>query len=94
MPSILWRSSLRYLLRHPVLMGLSILGVALGVGVVVSMIGFRALSALVVAPDPPPVYLGAVDILLTGALLAGGSDGLHKLVEVYRNQMDKSAGNR
>lgn len=34
---MLWRSSLRYLLRHPWLMGLSVLGVALGVAVVVAI---------------------------------------------------------
>ncbi|NND70965.1 MAG: ABC transporter permease, partial [Rhodothermales bacterium] len=35
--SLLWRSSRRYLLRHPVLMGLSVLGVALGVAVVIGI---------------------------------------------------------
>jgi putative ABC transport system permease protein len=38
MPSpILWKSSRRYLVHHPVLIGLSILGVALGVAVVVAI---------------------------------------------------------
>jgi putative ABC transport system permease protein len=36
-PWLLWRSSLRFLLRHPWQFGLSILGVALGVSVVVSI---------------------------------------------------------
>lgn len=35
--SLLWRSSMRYLRRHPWLLGLSVLGVALGVAVVVSI---------------------------------------------------------
>jgi len=35
--SLLQRSSLRYLLQHPWLMGLSVLGVALGVAVVVAI---------------------------------------------------------
>lgn len=34
---LLWRNSLRYLLRHPLLIGLSVLGVALGVAVVVAI---------------------------------------------------------
>ena len=34
---ILWRTSWRYLFRHPVLIGLSVLGVALGVAVVVGI---------------------------------------------------------
>lgn len=37
MTAVLWRASLRHLLRHPWLIGLSILGVALGVAVVVSI---------------------------------------------------------
>ncbi|HVG08747.1 MAG TPA: ABC transporter permease, partial [Thermoanaerobaculia bacterium] len=42
--SLLWRSSLRYLLRHPWQFGLAVLGVALGVAVVVS-IGLANASA-------------------------------------------------
>src|SRR5436309_14725996 len=34
---LLWRSSLRYLVRHPWQFGLAVLGVALGVAVVVSI---------------------------------------------------------
>jgi len=34
---VLWRSSLRYLVRHPWLLGLSLLGVALGVAVVIAV---------------------------------------------------------
>jgi putative ABC transport system permease protein len=37
MSAILWLSSLRYLLRHPWQVGLSVLGIALGVAVVVSI---------------------------------------------------------
>ena len=37
MSAILWLSSLRYLIRHPWQVGLSVLGVALGVAVVVSI---------------------------------------------------------
>jgi putative ABC transport system permease protein len=42
--NLLWRSSLRYLLRHPWQFGLAVLGVALGVAVVVS-IGLANASA-------------------------------------------------
>ncbi len=42
--SLLWRSSLRYLLRHPWQFGLAVIGVALGVAVVVS-IGLANASA-------------------------------------------------
>ena len=44
MPLLLWRSSLRYLLRRPWQFGLAVLGVALGVAVVVS-IGLANASA-------------------------------------------------
>ena len=37
MSRVLWRASLRYLLRHPWQMGLSFVGVALGVAVVVAI---------------------------------------------------------
>lgn len=37
MRTVLWRASLRHLLQHPWLIGLSILGVALGVAVVISI---------------------------------------------------------
>jgi hypothetical protein len=32
-----------------------------------------------------------VDVLLTGALLGGGADGLHKLVRVFTTFMDSTA---
>ena len=37
MSRLLWRASLRYLLRHPWQIGLSLVGVALGVAVVVAI---------------------------------------------------------
>ena len=37
MTPVLWRASLRYGLRHPWQLGLSLLGIALGVAVVVSI---------------------------------------------------------
>ncbi len=66
---------------------------AIVLGVLISAIGFRALDSLVTVVPPTPEdgwwvqgnVFHAVDILLTGAVLAGGSDGLHKLMEVYRS---------
>ena len=70
----------------------SVLGLVFGT--IISIAGLRTLHTLVTVTDPSQaVFLNSVDIVLTGALLAGGSDGLHKLVEVYRHQMDKGAGN-
>ena len=31
------------------------------------------------------------DVLFTGAVLGGGSDGMHKLVQVFTNFMDSTA---
>jgi len=58
-------------------------------GIVVSAIGFRVLRTLIdpttLAADSVQLWVfDFVDIVLTGAVLAGGSDGIHKLIEVYR----------
>ena len=64
---------------------------SLVVGVLVSAAGFRALASLL---DPGSLSelnpfqassLHIIDVLLTGGLLAGGSDGIHKLMDAYRN---------
>ena len=73
----------------------SALPAAIVLGILISAIGFRALDSLVTVTVLPAVaenpwwaqqnVFHAVDIVLTGAVLAGGSDGLHKLMEVYRS---------
>lgn len=67
-------------------------------GVVISAIGFRALATLVVLSDTASTAQRTAfdffDIVFTGAVLAGGSDGLHKLMEVYRQVTEEKAGNR
>ena len=70
---------------------------AIVLGVLISAIGFRALSSLVTVPTPGADdswwvqgnLFHAFDIILTGAVLAGGSDGLHKIMEVYRSVTEK-----
>lgn len=60
-------------------------------GVVISAIGFRVLNSLVdqemlsSAGKTQLLAFNFFDVFLTGGLLAGGSDGLHKLMEVYRS---------
>ena len=60
-------------------------------GVVISAVGLRALHALVTPESVAALaegqrrVLAGVDILLTGFLLAGGSDGIHRLVALYRS---------
>ncbi|MHC4435036.1 MAG: hypothetical protein ACYTBS_24630 [Planctomycetota bacterium] len=66
------------------------------VGILVSAVGIRSLQTLI---DPEAfreadsyqrALFTLVDVLLTGGILAGGSDGIHKLVEVLRAFLDKS----
>jgi hypothetical protein len=85
------------------------LWVALFMGLLISGVGIRALETLIVLkeytlPEKPPFYdeqvriFHVLDTILTGGLIAGGSDGIHKLTVVFtvfleetRNQIkDKS----
>lgn len=61
----------------------------------ISAMGVRALEQLV---DPPVLgrftdmqlrVFRTVDVVLTGTLLAGGADGLHKLVSLFLTQVDR-----
>ena len=61
----------------------------------ISAMGVRALEQLV---DPPVLarftdsqlrVFRTVDVALTGLLLAGGADGLHKLVSLFLTQVDR-----
>lgn len=66
------------------------------VGILASAVGIRSLQTLI----DPDAFSAAdsyqrslftfIDVLLTGGILAGGSDGIHKLVEVLRAFLDKS----
>lgn len=66
-------------------------------GIVISALGIRVLE-LFVDPDVFRELLptqknafNTMDVLLTGALLGGGSEALHKLVLVFTNFMDTAA---
>jgi hypothetical protein len=65
---------------------------ALALGMTISASGVRGLASLLDAKECSRVFT-ALDVLLTGALLAGGADGLHKIVAVFTSFMDKSAEN-
>lgn len=66
-------------------------------GVIVAALGVRALGLFVDASEfadlreGQRVWFTRLDILLTGGVLAGGSDGLHHLVNTFTNFMKKSA---
>lgn len=65
-------------------------------GVMVALVGLRILEQLVVAP--PTGWQGqwftCVDILLTGSVLAGGSDAVNKLTKAYGQLMASMANKR
>ena len=69
-------------------------------GLAISAVGLRALEPLMLPFDatwralPQAPWFTAVDVLFTGALLAGGSDGIHWIVALYRDWMDKNRSTR
>ena len=68
---------------------------ALALGMAISAVGLRGLEFFV---DPNSLHLPSqqmvvfrgLDVLVTGALLAGKADGLHKMVLVFTSYVDKS----
>jgi hypothetical protein len=68
------------------------LGLGLLLGILISAAGFRALHELVAnVPTEGTAQSYAfnfVDIILTGCLIAGGSDGIHKISELYTSVMN------
>lgn len=61
------------------------------IGIFISVVGFRVLHELVAnAPEEGTTQayvFSFVDIVLTGCLIAGGSDGIHKISELYNGFM-------
>ncbi len=66
----------------------------LALGVIVSAVGFRVLAELV-SDLPSEGFQGSafalVDIFLTGAVIAGGADGIHKIANLYGDFMDSTS---
>ena len=69
-------------------------GAALLICIIISAVGVRALE-LVTDPAVFKALTSAqrsafqvIDVLLTGALLAGGADGLHKIVTLFTDNID------
>lgn len=64
-------------------------------GVLIGTAGLRVLSALLANLDKltglQAIVFRVTDVLLTGGLLAGGSDGIHKIYKVYSEFMDATA---
>jgi hypothetical protein len=73
--------------------------VGFALGLLVSAFGVRALSQFVdltvtgvgAMPEGQRWWFNICDILFTGALLAGGADPIHKLLDLYRKFVESSA---
>ena len=73
------------------------LSAGIALGIVVSAVGVRAL-ALFMYPDQIEALAGwqrslftSVDVLVTGAVIGGGADGLHKIVKVFTSFLETSS---
>jgi hypothetical protein len=69
--------------------------VGFALGLLVAALGVRVLSQFVVMPEnmleDQRWWFNVGDIVFTGALLAGGADPIHKLLDLYRKLMESSA---
>jgi len=66
----------------------------LGIGVLVALVGVRTLGNIVVVSGASELQVGIfviVDIVLTGAVLAGGSEAINKIMKVYNSFMISTA---
>lgn len=60
-------------------------------GIAVSLAGVRAFASIVNALPAGNWLFPIVDVVVTGAVLAGGSEGVHKMVNVFSNFMEALA---
>lgn len=72
--------------------------IGLLIGVLVSLVGVRILANVIVLPESglpagQHALFVVVDVLLTGAVLAGGSDAFNKIMKLYSSAMDTAAQN-
>jgi hypothetical protein len=57
-------------------------------GVAVSLAGVRALGGLLPDKTVVSALFTVVDVVITGAMLAGGSEGIHRMANVFTSFMD------
>src|SRR5439155_4134757 len=67
--------------------------IGLAIGVLTARVGFRVLHTLFLEPPPANwrahnVFFTLVDVMLTGALLSGGSKAVHHIFNVYNSFME------
>jgi hypothetical protein len=59
-------------------------------GILVALAGVREIGGIVAAPVADPLFT-AVYALVTGALIADGSESIHQMVNVFSNFMTSLA---
>jgi hypothetical protein len=67
---------------------------ALAIGIIISIVGVRGLEPFIILDSTDKwqsFWFRTLDILLTGAVIAGGSDVIHKLLQVVTTFMDAIA---
>lgn len=68
--------------------------IGLVIGVLVALVGVRVLGNIVIvdtmSAEGKSLFI-MVDVLLTGAVLAGGSDAVNKMMKIYNNIMHTTA---
>jgi len=60
-------------------------------GLIIALFGMRILTNLVVDPDWGDLqkrYVNILDMVLTAGLIAGGSEGIHSLINIAKNAMN------
>ena len=66
-------------------------------GVLLSTLGLRSLELLVDAdmlaalPAWQQTSFAAIDVVMTGALIAGGADGIHKVIATFTTFLEESS---
>lgn len=63
-------------------------------GLLISAIGIRSIEPLVIMDSDNPmqvIIFRCLDALLTGGLIAGGSEGIHKLIKVFTDFMEATS---
>jgi hypothetical protein len=58
------------------------------IGTLASLAGVRALTGMLADPGTAGPLFTVADILITGAMLAGGSEGIHRMANAFTGLMD------
>ena len=68
--------------------------IGLVIGVIIAVVGVRVLGQILEVDNLTGIQKGffiIVDVLITGSILAGGSEAINKIMKVYNNFMNKAA---